>query len=70
MTTLSNEEKAYIYIREAIVNNHLQNGQYIRQETLARELGMSRTPIRGALSQLAGEGLIVLKKNAGAIVKK
>src|SRR5579859_2041757 len=41
-----------------IMNGDLNAGEWLRQERLARELGVSHTPIREALKQLEVEGLV------------
>ena len=51
-------ELAYSTIRESILTGKIPPGAIISQVTLARELGTSRTPLREALSRLAGEGLV------------
>jgi len=55
-------------IRAAIVDGRLEPGQALREGTLARELGLSRTPIREALLLLHADGLIELAPNRGARV--
>ncbi|MEA3058739.1 MAG: hypothetical protein QOE50_151 [Sphingomonadales bacterium] len=49
---------AYHTIRQAIVSMELQAGQTLQEAALAEWLGMSRTPVREALRQLAAEGLV------------
>jgi DNA-binding GntR family transcriptional regulator len=56
-------------IREAIVDGRLKPGQRLKEEDLARQLGISRTPIREALLMLQVEGLIVATPNRGATVR-
>lgn len=56
-------------IRKAIMEGHLQPGSRLKEEELARQLQISRTPVRHALNILAGEGLIVLAPNRGAEVR-
>jgi DNA-binding GntR family transcriptional regulator len=41
-----------------IMHGDLRAGEWLRQERLARELGVSHTPIREALKQLEIEGLV------------
>ncbi len=41
-----------------IIQGDLHAGEWLRQERLARELGVSHTPIREALKQLEVEGLV------------
>jgi DNA-binding GntR family transcriptional regulator len=55
-------------IREAIVDGRLAPGQRLKEEELARELGISRTPVREALLMLQAEGLVEAVPNRGAVV--
>ena len=48
---------AFRRLRDAIIDGRLKPGQWLRQETLARELGMSQMPVREALRRLVTEGL-------------
>jgi DNA-binding GntR family transcriptional regulator len=57
-------------IRAAIVEGRLQPGERLKEERLARELGVSRTPIREALLFLEAEGTVVLQPNRGATVRR
>lgn len=45
-------------MRSAILNGHYKPGEWLRQERLAQELGVSQMPVREALKELAAEGLI------------
>jgi DNA-binding GntR family transcriptional regulator len=56
-------------IQEAIVNGDLAPGTVLRQEQLSKELGISRTPVREALQQVAALGLVTLEPNRGARVR-
>jgi DNA-binding GntR family transcriptional regulator len=56
-------------IRGAIVDGRLAPGQRLKEEELARELGISRTPIREALLVLQAEGLVDAMPNRGATVR-
>jgi DNA-binding GntR family transcriptional regulator len=55
-------------LRAAILEGELAPGQPIRQEAVARDLGISRLPVREALRQLESEGLVVIRPNSGARV--
>src|SRR3954447_23131951 len=57
-------------IREAILSGRLLPGDRVPQDTLAREFGTSRIPVREALAELESEGLIALVPHAGARVAK
>ncbi len=52
-------ELAYRTIRSNVLDGTLQPGSVLSQVSLARMLGISRTPLREALRQLASEGLVV-----------
>jgi DNA-binding GntR family transcriptional regulator len=57
-------------LRTAIVHGHFAPGERLREETLARQLSVSRGPIREALSQLEREGLVVIQRNRGTFVAR
>ena len=61
-------EQACGILRERIRTGELAPGTRLRQEVLAEELGVSRTPLREALRLLAADGLVELEPNRGAIV--
>jgi len=45
-------------MRTAILDGHYKPGEWMRQERIAQELGVSQMPVREALKELASEGLI------------
>jgi len=45
-------------MRAAILNGHYKPGEWLRQERLAHDFGVSQMPVREALKELAAEGLI------------
>jgi DNA-binding GntR family transcriptional regulator len=55
-------------LRERILRGRLAPGAALSQEALAREFGISRTPLRDALKILAGDGLIQLDGSGAATV--
>jgi DNA-binding GntR family transcriptional regulator len=55
-------------LREQILSGRLAPGAALSQEALAREFGISRTPLRDALKMLAGDGLIQLDGSGSATV--
>jgi DNA-binding GntR family transcriptional regulator len=57
-------------LRTAIVHGHFGPGERLREEALAKTLGVSRGPVREALSQLEREGLVVIQRNRGTFVAR
>jgi DNA-binding GntR family transcriptional regulator len=55
-------------LREQILGGAVPPGAELRQEVLARQFGVSRVPIREAMSRLQAEGLIVLRPRRGFAV--
>lgn len=51
-------DQAYRVLLEAIVSGRLAPGVRLRDQDLAHELNLSRTPVREALQRLADEGLV------------
>lgn len=63
-------EKIADKIRTDIIRGVFRNGERLVEPKLAKNLGISRTPIREALRQLEGEGFIEIVPRRGAIVKE
>ncbi len=55
-------------IEEAIAMGALAPGTALEEAVLAERYGVSRTPVREALIQLAGEGLVEMRPRRGAVV--
>lgn len=55
-------------IRLLILSRQIKPGERLVQNDLAAQLGVSRTPVREALQQLAREGLVTLSPYRGASV--
>ncbi len=60
--------RVFAIIEEAVLNGKYAPGESLTESRLAAELGVSRTPIREALTQLEHEGLVQLVPNKGAVV--
>jgi DNA-binding GntR family transcriptional regulator len=60
-------ERAYSHIRQKIAEGALAPGGPISELTIAKELRISRTPIREAIAQLVSEGMLQ-ELNRGVIV--
>jgi DNA-binding GntR family transcriptional regulator len=61
-------EIAYRTLRARILEGELAQETLLREQSLAEEMGLSRTPIREALRRLAEGGLVELIPNKGARV--
>lgn len=57
-------------LRDAILSGALAGGQPLRQEEIAERFGVSRSPVREALRQLEGEGLVSFFPHRGAVVSE
>ena len=57
-------------LRNAIVGSVLAPGARLEEQGLAKRLGVSRVPLREAFRVLAGEGLVVIQPNRGAVVSE
>lgn len=55
-------------LRAAILSGAFAPGERLREEQLARALGVSRGPVREALAELERQGLVVINRNRGAVV--
>ena len=55
-------------IREDILSGKYKQDEELRENTIATELGVSRTPVREALRQLELEGLVQIVPNKSAVV--
>jgi DNA-binding GntR family transcriptional regulator len=61
-------DAAVLRIREAILQGKLKPGQRILEVEMAKELGISRAPVREAIRQLESEGLVVSRSHRGTYV--
>ena len=66
-TTL--RQQAYQHLRERILSGELGAGTQLSEPDLAKQLGMSRTPVREALRQMENEGLLDYAPRFGAMVR-
>ena len=63
------DQKAYQILKTMIIDRKLLPGEKIRQEKLAQELGISRTPLVAALKYLEHEKLVESKPRRGFFVR-
>lgn len=58
----------YQTLRHAIIEQALEPGAKLPEDAIGERFGASRTIVRTALSQLAAEGLVEIRRNHGAAV--
>src|SRR5210317_943608 len=63
------DQKAYLILKNMIIDRKLLPGDKIPQEKLAQELGISRTPLVSALKFLEHEKLVESKPRRGYFVR-
>ncbi len=68
MEHLSLKESAYKIIKEKLLGLEFEPGSRIREDLLAQEISMSRTPVREAINQLTAEGLVTNVPRKGIFV--
>jgi len=56
-------ERAYQKIRSRILNGTFPPGRQLKEEELATEFRVSRTPVRQAIQQLVDDGLVTVRAN-------
>jgi DNA-binding GntR family transcriptional regulator len=61
-------DKAYELLKHRVVGGAYAPGEQLKEEHLARELGISRTPVRVALKRLVDDGLATADPNRGVRV--
>ncbi len=62
------QQRAYDYMKELIVNDQLEHGEIYSEMRFARELNISRTPVREALQRLSQEGYVDIIPSKGFVV--
>lgn len=61
----SRAEYVYQHLRRAIRDGRFQQGDRIREDNIAKSLGVSRTPVREALRRLQARGLVGFGSGGG-----
>jgi len=68
MSSVALSRFAYDRIREMFLNHRFSAGMKISETKLAKELGISRTPVREAIRQLQMEGLLYQVAQSGTYI--
>jgi len=61
-------QKVYRILKAEIIEGSLKPGTKLLENNIAKQLGISRTPIREALRELAAEGFVKMNPNQGVVV--
>ena len=65
---VSLKDRVYEHVRSKIVHGKLAPGERLSHRALAKEIGVSYTPVREAINQLANEGLVECHPRRGTFV--
>jgi DNA-binding GntR family transcriptional regulator len=68
MDRRSSGDLVAVHIRSLIFNGELRQGDRVRQDEIARRLGVSRIPVREAIIALDREGWLTVTPHRGAFV--
>ena len=69
VTRVPLSERVYKILMESIVSGDLLPGTELREPHVAKQMGVSATPVREAFKRLASDGMIELIPYRGAVVK-
>ncbi|KAA9149648.1 GntR family transcriptional regulator [Amycolatopsis acidicola] len=64
----SGRDKAYRFLKGSVLADPEMEGAFVSEQDVAEQVGVSRTPVREALLQLASEELVQLVPNRGAYI--
>ncbi len=61
-------DTVYVKLRRRLISGYYDPGTKLKEEMLASELEVSRTPVRSAIARLISEGLLMPGEKRGALV--
>ena len=62
--------RVYNQIKSLILSNEVMPGQKLRHQHLSERLGVSRTPVREALTRLVQQGYVSLSTESGFYLQR
>jgi DNA-binding GntR family transcriptional regulator len=68
--TIASKSNAYTEVRKLLLGGEVRPGQRLSHRSLAKDLGLSRSPVREALLQLEAEGLIEHRPQSGVYLRE
>tara|TARA_R110000850_G_scaffold164847_2_gene289847 strand:+ start:2564 stop:3256 length:693 start_codon:yes stop_codon:yes gene_type:complete len=66
----NHSQRAYQHIRKKLLDGAVLPGSRLSYGTIGKEIGVSATPVREAVGQLASEGFVELVPQLGAVVRE
>ena len=66
----NHSQRAYRHIRKKLLDGTVPPGSRLSYGTIGKEIGISATPVREAVGQLASEGFVELVPQLGAVVRE
>ncbi|MEX2579316.1 MAG: GntR family transcriptional regulator [Verrucomicrobiales bacterium] len=66
----NHSQRAYRHIRQKILDGSVPPGTRLSYGSIGKEIGVSATPVREAVGQLASEGFVELVPQLGAVVRE
>lgn len=70
IVTESIKDQIYEILKQQICSGELKSGEQLVEQTIADRFSTSRSPVREAIKQLTGDGLVVNITNRGTFVKR
>jgi DNA-binding GntR family transcriptional regulator len=67
---INTEDYVYGKLKNAIFKRYIRPDTRLVESKIAEQLGVSRTPVRGAIKRLAHDGFVKLSNNKGASIVK
>jgi DNA-binding GntR family transcriptional regulator len=65
---LNVSDTVYVQLRRRLVSGYYDPGTQLKEEALAADMEVSRTPVRSAIARLISEGLLTPGEKRGALV--
>jgi DNA-binding GntR family transcriptional regulator len=70
LSDTNTEDYVYGKLKNAILKRYIRPDTRLVESKIAEQLGVSRTPVRGAIKRLAHDGFVKLSNNKGASIVK
>jgi DNA-binding GntR family transcriptional regulator len=64
------KDEAYAQLKQRMLSSHYPPGSFLSERQLARDLGMSKTPVKAALERLEAEGYVAVSPQQGIVVRE